>query len=306
MVNPPSCKILHKKASLAVLTRRAQRRAVRRRRAAGDRGVDSVDARRRGSPVDVRRCRHRSPRIHRRESRATRAQAQRRIRRQGHRPRLEGRQRDVEDDDRHGARRAVRRAATHHAADASRIRAWSTDAWCSPIECWTRSPTWRTVITGRLSDANLDRGVAQRHRRRRSQPPTFIAERAAGPTMKAPSLTIGIEEEYQIIDPETRELKSYITEILDGRSHDPRAGQARAAPVDGRGRHQGLPHAGRGSGPSWCGCAELVMDLAGEQWPRDRRGRHASVLVVDDAGDHAARALPRRASRTCRISRSSC
>ena len=26
-----------------------------------------------------------------------------------------------------------------------------------------------------------------------------------------PSLTIGIEEEYQIIDPETRELRSYMT-----------------------------------------------------------------------------------------------
>src|SRR5688572_24299757 len=34
--------------------------------------------------------------------------------------------------------------------------------------------------------------------------------------MKAPSLTLGIEEEYQIVDPVTRELKSYITEILDG------------------------------------------------------------------------------------------
>lgn len=33
--------------------------------------------------------------------------------------------------------------------------------------------------------------------------------------MKAPSLTIGIEEEYQIIDPESRELKSYITQILE-------------------------------------------------------------------------------------------
>jgi carboxylate-amine ligase len=31
-----------------------------------------------------------------------------------------------------------------------------------------------------------------------------------------PSLSIGIEEEYQIIDPETRELRSYITEILKG------------------------------------------------------------------------------------------
>src|SRR5262249_9726884 len=35
------------------------------------------------------------------------------------------------------------------------------------------------------------------------------------PHMAAPSLTIGIEEEYQIIDPETRELRSYITQILE-------------------------------------------------------------------------------------------
>ncbi len=34
--------------------------------------------------------------------------------------------------------------------------------------------------------------------------------------MNPPSLTIGIEEEYQIIDPQTRELRSYITEILEG------------------------------------------------------------------------------------------
>ena len=33
--------------------------------------------------------------------------------------------------------------------------------------------------------------------------------------MQAPSLTIGIEEEYQIIDPETRELRSHITQILE-------------------------------------------------------------------------------------------
>ncbi|HET9918666.1 MAG TPA: carboxylate-amine ligase [Ktedonobacteraceae bacterium] len=33
--------------------------------------------------------------------------------------------------------------------------------------------------------------------------------------MKAPSLTIGIEEEYQIVDPVTRELRSYITQILE-------------------------------------------------------------------------------------------
>ena len=33
--------------------------------------------------------------------------------------------------------------------------------------------------------------------------------------MNPPSLTLGVEEEYQIVDPESRELRSYITEILD-------------------------------------------------------------------------------------------
>ena len=30
--------------------------------------------------------------------------------------------------------------------------------------------------------------------------------------------TLGVEEEYMVIDPETRELRSYITEILKGDS----------------------------------------------------------------------------------------
>ncbi len=33
--------------------------------------------------------------------------------------------------------------------------------------------------------------------------------------MKPPSLTLGVEEEYQIVDPETRELRSHITELLE-------------------------------------------------------------------------------------------
>jgi carboxylate-amine ligase len=41
-------------------------------------------------------------------------------------------------------------------------------------------------------------------------------ERQKGKTnMKAPSLTLGIEEEYQIIDPANGELRSYITEMLE-------------------------------------------------------------------------------------------
>lgn len=37
--------------------------------------------------------------------------------------------------------------------------------------------------------------------------------------MKDPSLTLGIEEEYQVVDPETGELSSYITQILDAEGH---------------------------------------------------------------------------------------
>ena len=36
--------------------------------------------------------------------------------------------------------------------------------------------------------------------------------------MKNPSLTIGVEEEYQIIDPETRELRSFITQFMESKA----------------------------------------------------------------------------------------
>src|SRR5690606_34431345 len=58
--------------------------------------------------------------------------------------------------------------------------------------------------------AHLHLDPRQRHRGRRLHRP----HPCCGAPMKPPSLTIGIEEEYQIIDPETRELRSYITEIL--------------------------------------------------------------------------------------------
>ena len=70
--------------------------------------------------------------------------------------------------------------------------------------------------------------------------------------MKAPSLTLGIEEEYQIIDPETRELRSYITEILSG-DHLV-LGEVKPE------LHQSMVEIGtkvcttpRRCGPSWCG-----------------------------------------------------
>ena len=98
--------------------------------------------------------------------------------------------------------------------------------------------------------------------------------------MKPPSLTIGIEEEYQIIDPETRELKSYITQILeDGKLH----ARSRSRPSCTSRWSRSAPRSARRRprcGPSWSGCAGSVMELAGQQRPQDRRRRHAPVLVA--------------------------
>ncbi len=57
-----------------------------------------------------------------------------------------------------------------------------------------------------------------------------------------PSFTLGIEEEYQTIDPETRDLRSHVsTEMLaHGQAAAGRAGEGRDAPVGDRGRHAGL------------------------------------------------------------------
>ena len=117
-----------------------------------------------------------------------------------------------------------------------------------------------------------------------------------GMSMKPPSLTIGIEEEYQIIDPETRELKSYITEILDG----DRLILEQVKPE----LHQSMVEVGtKVCNTPAAARAELVklrhsvISHVAKNGLRDRRGGHASVLVLGDAGDHAARALPRREGR---------
>ncbi len=74
--------------------------------------------------------------------------------------------------------------------------------------------------------------------------------------MKPPSLTLGIEEEYQIIDPETRELQ-----LVHHR--DPRRATTSSSDEVKPELHQsmveigtqGVPHAGGGCAPSSCGCA---------------------------------------------------
>src|SRR3954449_6854653 len=112
--------------------------------------------------------------------------------------------------------------------------------------------------------------------------------------MKPPSLTIGIEEEYQIIDPQTRELKSYITQILEDSKlilkeqvkaelhqsmvevgsegcRDP--AEARAPPAHGRRRHRGAPHPRRSPGRA-DPPPPRDHDARRPQRAEDRRGRH--------------------------------
>ena len=92
--------------------------------------------------------------------------------------------------------------------------------------------------------------------------------------MKAPSLTLGIEEEYQIIDPETRELKSYITEILSGDSMilDEVKPELHQSMVEIGSRVCRTPQELRGELVRLRG---LVMDLAGK-----------NGLVIAAAGTH--------------------
>src|SRR5439155_13113557 len=46
-------------------------------------------------------------------------------------------------------------------------------------------------------------------------PTAASAERAGDPMTERPAFTLGVEEEFQIIDPETRQLRSHVQEILE-------------------------------------------------------------------------------------------
>src|SRR5690348_2147922 len=121
----------------------------------------------------------------------------------------------MERRDRDRARRAVHRAAAHRAADRAVSELHRRKGLVRGTNGGYRAVHRVRRSCGRLSHSPRHGVVAQRDGRRRQSNANFH-RRTAAALMKAPSLTIGIEEEYQIIDPETRELRSYITEILAG------------------------------------------------------------------------------------------
>ena len=107
---------------------------------------------------------------------------------------------------------------------------------------------------------------------------------------KPPSLTLGIEEEYQIIDPETRELTSYITHFLDEGVMVERELKAE------------LMQSQVELGTSVCTVvADLYEELARQRGddllsgrppgPEDRIGGNPPLLALADAGSDPTRAL---------------
>ena len=258
-----AARLLHKKASLAVLSDERNAQLFIRRRAAGDRGAHSLDARRRGAAdrridgEDDRSRSRSSPNIASGScsSRTTTTAAPascwagRSTPRPGSRAIAERAGRAVH---RAGADRARRRSRIPSVVD-GRVQVIGPDA--STPRRSSRHGEYVDGCLTRISTAalvNVTAGGGSRPCRPSSWRTTV---RDVENSMKPPSLTIGIEEEYQIIDPETRELAVLHHRDPEGRSHGAGRGEAGAAPVDGRGRHQGLPHAGRSCAPSWCGCA---------------------------------------------------
>ena len=118
------------------------------------------------------------------------------------------------------------------------------------------------------------------------------------------SFTIGIEEEYQIIHPETRELTSYIQEFLDAGPGGPQGSdQAGVPPVPGRGRQPHLRRHPRKPAAR----ARPAAPRGLRAWPRRRglrvaaAGTHPFTSWTDAAGDRRpASATPSTKLRTWR------
>ncbi len=108
-----------------------------------------------------------------------------------------------------------------------------------------------------------------------------------------PSFSIGIEEEYQTVDPVTFDLRSHIqTELMaQGKRRDEGEGQVGDAPGGGGGRHGRVPRHGRG--PRGLGDVAAADGVVGARTRAGAGGGgHASVCRLARAGHLTRRALP--------------
>ena len=77
------------------------------------------------------------------------------------------------------------------------------------------------------------------------------------------TFTVGVEEEFQIVDPDTWELRSHVSELLASSAPGlRRSDQARDAPVDRRGRHEDLRERRRARPARSCRIRRELADAA--------------------------------------------
>ena len=110
---------------------------------------------------------------------------------------------------------------------------------------------------------------------------------------KLHTFTLGIEEEFQIVDPETRELRSYVQQILDDeqRPHDAQGKrQGRDAPVRHRTGHGHLRQRGRGT-QAGHPPAQRPRRPRRKTGPQDRLRRHPPVFALGRPAHHGRRTL---------------
>src|SRR5438094_167592 len=181
-----------------------------------------------------------------------------------------------------GSRRSASRSPNHswcrsaYRFRASRFRASSTAALCSPTAFWTprRLRTRGHMSTGAcracrpLLSSTSQPAVGRRHPRsswRRDEATVAHARHRGG-----------------VPDHRSHDARAQI--IHHGaprrRSSGPGPGEARAASVDRGGRHHGVPDAGRSAGRARP-LATGHHGAHGQERPPDCRGGHAPVLLLD-------------------------
>jgi hypothetical protein len=120
------------------------------------------------------------------------------------------------------------------------------------------------------------------------------------------AFTVGVEEEFQIVDPNTWELRSHVSELL-----------ASSAPAFGdqvkREMHQSIVEVGTKICSGVEELAEEIIrnrrdlaDAAERVGLRIAAGRHASVLELDGPGHSRRASATRTSSRSCSSWRGRC
>ena len=96
--------------------------------------------------------------------------------------------------------------------------------------------------------------------------------------------TLGIEEEFQIVDPRTRELRSHVVEILEEGVAARGTNKAGDDPVDGRSGHWYLPQH-PGSPCRYYESPQRYLESGKKERPGNHRSFYTSHLALARSKD---------------------